>query len=153
MWFSHNGCHENNQKLFYTIITQGTRQKASSISMKHEADFFWNVTRRKAPQHHANLTVLEALICTRRIAELTASCYILLESILFGPELLSNRFFNSIPTINYKSPGNQTTRFELWTEVWRHILFLSIKLSNYLENVTKGGGESLFIKLQDVEFI
>jgi hypothetical protein len=45
-----------------------------------------------------NFTALEALICIRRIAERiaerTASCYmlLLLESILFGPELLSSRF-------------------------------------------------------------
>jgi hypothetical protein len=39
-------------------------------------------------------TVLEALICTGKIAERTTSCYLLLllESILFGPELLSSRF-------------------------------------------------------------
>jgi hypothetical protein len=52
----------------------------ASISMKHEIGFkFWNVKRRKALQHHTNFTALEALICVgRRIAERTASCYMLL---------------------------------------------------------------------------
>ncbi len=66
------------------------------FQLKHETDFkFWNVKRRKALQPHANFTALGALICTGRIAERTASCYILQvqESTLFGPELLSSSFF------------------------------------------------------------
>ncbi len=45
---------------------------------------FLHNKRRKAQQHHANFTGLVALICTGRIAERTASCYmlLLLESIL-----------------------------------------------------------------------
>jgi hypothetical protein len=44
---------------------------------------------------HCNIThtALEALMCTEGIAERTTSCYmLLLESIPFGPELLSSRF-------------------------------------------------------------
>jgi hypothetical protein len=45
---------------------------------------------------YEHFTALEALIYTGRIAGRTASCYMLplLESILFGPELLSARFFD-----------------------------------------------------------
>jgi hypothetical protein len=42
---------------------------------------------------YANLMALEALICTGRMTKWTTLCYMLLGSILFGPELLSSRFF------------------------------------------------------------
>jgi hypothetical protein len=66
--------------------------------MKHETSLNFEMIstgKHKVLQHHANFTVLEALLCTGRIAERTASCYMLLlqESILLGPELLSRRFF------------------------------------------------------------
>jgi hypothetical protein len=66
--------------------------------MKHESGFNFEII--SAGKHsNITLTALEALICAGRIAERTASCYMLYyiyyywESILFGPELLSSRFF------------------------------------------------------------
>jgi hypothetical protein len=58
--------------------------------MKHETGL--NLEMMSAAKH-GNIahTALEALICTGRVAERTASCYmllLLLESILFGHELL-----------------------------------------------------------------
>jgi hypothetical protein len=49
---------------------------------------------------HCNIThtALEELICTGRIAERTNSSYMILESVILGPELLSSRFFsNALP--------------------------------------------------------
>jgi hypothetical protein len=65
--------------------------------MKHDTGF--NFEMISAEKHcNITLTALEALICAGRIAERTASCYMLLlqKSILFGPELLSSRFLISI---------------------------------------------------------
>jgi hypothetical protein len=63
--------------------------------MKHEAGLSFEMI---SAGKHCNITQFTApkvLIYTGRIAERTASCYmlLLLESILFGPELLSSRFF------------------------------------------------------------
>ncbi len=68
--------------------------------MKHETGFN-NDKTRKALQHHAN-TALKALIFVGRIAERTASCftcYYFWESILFGSELLSIRFFTLLDAL------------------------------------------------------
>jgi hypothetical protein len=70
--------------------------------MKHETDLS---LERISAAKHCNIThrVLEALMCTGRIAERTASCYmlLLLESILFGLELLllSSRFLFDIDSL------------------------------------------------------
>jgi hypothetical protein len=65
--------------------------------MKHEAGLsFEMISAGKNCNITQIFTALEALIHTGRIAESTASCYmllLLLESILFGPELPSCRFF------------------------------------------------------------
>ncbi len=71
--------------------------------MKHESGFNFEII---SAGKHSNITQilrrLEALICAGRIAEGTASCYMLLyylgESILFGPELLSSRFLSYVYT-------------------------------------------------------
>jgi hypothetical protein len=77
------------------LLRNRTRRKASSISIKHETGFkFWNFKRRKALQHHANLT---AHCCVQVVYSRKESfmLHMLLELILFSPELLSISFFLS----------------------------------------------------------
>ncbi len=89
------------KKPFHVLIqfTDIPMSWEARISKKHETGLnFEMISIGKHRQHHATFTALEALICTGRIAERTASSYmlLLLESILFGPELLSSRFFKYI---------------------------------------------------------
>jgi hypothetical protein len=60
--------------------------------MKHETGL--NFEMISAGKHcNITLTALEEFICTGKIGERTASCFmLLLLDIFFGPELLSSRF-------------------------------------------------------------
>ncbi len=100
--------------------------------MKHERGL--NLEMISAGKHcNIALTALEALIFTGRIAESTASCYMirLLESILFGPELLSSRFF-SIRSLTLEEWDQVNILFHVvigqeWDHFWSELYLNSQK--------------------------
>jgi hypothetical protein len=68
----------------------------ASISIKHETGLSLKKQAQEFTATSRKYGAWSIDMCTGRIAEGTASCYMLLqplESILFGPELLRSRFF------------------------------------------------------------
>jgi hypothetical protein len=68
----------------WSLLRMKQRIKVSSISMKHEIDFDEVLSAGKR--------TATSRMCTGMIAEMTALCDMLMQSLLFGPELLSSRF-------------------------------------------------------------
>jgi hypothetical protein len=108
--------HKNRIRLYLSCFNKPIRKKQNTFHAQNQS--------RKALQHHSNF----------RIAERTASCdmlmlnaiVLLLESILFGPELLSSSFFSLIKIL-FVENSFIYTRFIIYLVISFYVNEASVK--------------------------